>query len=130
MRRVLFVAWFFTGVLCADSSAVFNPINDLLTQIKIYVVTILGSVVALALLPYAWKHVYNVLFRVGSDEEMMESNIESRQKARERLASHGIGEKELNLSSYRKAVNAQKFRKKFRSFDEWENSADFARSHR
>ena len=59
----------------------------------------------------------------------MHSDITSRQKARERLNAHGIGEKELSLKSYPDAVKAEKFRKNFRSFEEWENSADFARSH-
>lgn len=114
----------------ADSvSMVQVPIMEALTKTFQYVGTILGSIVAITLLPMAWVYVSSVIWRSGrNNDEKLFSDISSRKEARDRLKAHGIGEKELNLSSYRKAVEAEKFRKKFGTFEEWQNSSNYRRT--
>ncbi|ARU49404.1 hypothetical protein [Sulfurospirillum diekertiae] len=118
-----------SSVFADNTSMIFNPVMDALSKILSYVVTVLASLIAIFLVPLAWFHVSKAIWTRGNvRDEKIYSNITSRQGARDRLKAHGIGEKELNLSSYRKAVEAEKFRKKFGTFEEWQGSSNYRRS--
>lgn len=116
----------------ADTASIVSaPILEALGSTLTYVVTIIGSIVAIFVVPIAWVYVSMAIWRSGSvrDDKIL-SNSASREEAKKRLSSHGFGEKELNLKSYRNGVKADKFRKKFSSFEEWQDSSDFKNSHK
>ena len=133
-NRGLFViafASFIVSSAFADSvSIVLNPVLNSLASTLTYVGTIVGSVVAIFFVPMAWVYVSMAIWRSGKvrDDKIL-SNSTSHEDIKKSLASHGFGEKELNLKSYRNGVKADKFRKKFATFEDWQDSSDF-RKHR
>lgn len=127
---IAFASFIVSSAFADTASIIVTPILNSLALTLTYVGTIVGSIVAIFLVPLAWFYVSMVIWRSGKvrDDKIL-SNSTSREEAKKRLSSHGFGEKELNLKSYRNGVKADKFRKKFATFEDWQDSSDF-RKHR
>lgn len=123
-RRVLTLFLFSSAFLFADNASTISPVFTVLENIKIQVGLVLGLIVAIKLIPLAWKYVKPIISHNGS----MVSSEQSRKEAMARLEAHGFGEKELNLRSYRDGIKAEKFRKKYRSFEDWVDTDDYRKN--
>lgn len=123
----------FTSLIASSAFAdsLSDPILNALSSTLTLVATVVGSIVAITLVSLTWVYVSMAIWRSGRvRDDKIYSDLVSRTDAKERLSSHGFGEKELNLKSYRNGVKADKFRKKFATFEDWENSSDFRKAHR
>jgi len=113
------------SVFAFANSVAFQLVQSVLSQANGFVLFVLGSVIAIYLIPLSWFHVKNVLNR-GSHSGSFSSSNKSRIDAVERL------KKSKNKSSryigFADSTNSSKFRKKYKSFDDFRGSREFRNS--
>lgn len=123
---IVLISFIFDSAFASDPLW-FPYVKSSLEAVTPMIITVIGFGVSIYLIPFAWSKVKSAISR---DDNKIVSNEFSRNSARERLSSHGIGKKQLNLKSYRSAVSSDRFRKKFASFEDWQGSNDFRKTHK
>lgn len=117
MRIFVLLFVFITIGFCSPNvSSLISTQLDFVLKIA---TSVLGSIVSIFLIPFAWYKVSEILFR---ESNTINSTASSREKARKRLlksknkSSQYIGNGEARKSS--------SFRKKFNTYEDFEGSRD------